>query len=69
MNNGKDLTTAERQKITMLLQEVMSTLDVSMVLRVSSNIRKSAENINKLRLQSKGKDFKNLLPRDEYKLK
>ena len=62
MGKGKDLRTAETQKIT-LLSEGMSTLEIL------NRALKVVENITKLRTQSKGKGFKNLLAQDECKLK
>ena len=48
------------------MKERESTLEISMECWM---IKKTVENITKLRTQSKGKGFKNLLPQDEYKLK
>ena len=70
MGNGKDLTTAKKQKITKLFTEGMSTLEISKELsRDHRMIKKAIKNITKLRTQSKGKRFKNIPPLDEYKLK
>ena len=70
MGKGKDLTTAEKQKITKLFREGMFTLDISKELcRDHWMIKKAAENITNLRTWSKEKLLKNLLSQDEHKLK
>lgn len=62
MCNRKDLTNAEN-KVTMLLNEEMSTLDISKELyRDYWTISSTVENIAKLRTRNKGKGFKNLYP-------
>ena len=43
--------------------------DIKRALQKSWNDKEGFENITKLRTRSKGKGFKNLLPRDERKLK
>ena len=69
MCKRKDLTTAEKQKVRRFLSEGISTLDISNKLWWDHQmIKKVVENISKLRTQSKGKGFKNLLLWDEWKL-
>ena len=60
MGTEKDLTTAEKHSITKLLNEEMSTLEISKELcRDHWTIKKAVENITKLRTWRKGKGFKN----------
>ena len=70
MGKGKDLTTSEKQKITKLLIEGMSSLEISKELcRDHQTIKTAVENITKLKTWTKEKGFKNLLPQDECKQK
>lgn len=72
MGNGKDLINAEKQKISKLLNERISTLEISMGLCSRANWmikRNSAENITKVRTRNKGKGSKNFSPWKEWKLK
>ena len=70
MSETKELTIVEKQKIAKLFSEGMSTLEISKKLCWDNwMIKKAAENITELWIQSKGKGFKNLPPRDERKLK
>ena len=70
MGKGKDLTTAEKQKITKLFSERMSTYDISKELwRDHQMIKNGVANITKLRTQSKRKGFQDLFTKDEHKIK
>ena len=70
MSKGKVLTTAEKQKITNLLNEGMFSLKISKKLsRDHQMIETFVENITKLRTQNKQKGFKNLLLQNKPKLK
>ena len=54
MSKGKDLTTAEKQKVTKLLSEGQSTFEISKeFFRDHQTIKKTVENMTKLRTQSK----------------
>ena len=56
MRKEKDLTTAEKQKITKLLTEGMFSLDISKELRKDhQTIKKTVEYITKLETPSKEK--------------
>ena len=58
MGKGKDRITAEKHKIAKVLSEGMSILKISNELcRDHQTIKKTVENIIKLRTQSKGKGF------------
>ena len=64
----KDLTTAEKRENEKLLNERTSIQEISKDLcRDHQTIKKTVENIIKLRSRGKGKSFKNLLSRDGYK--
>ena len=70
MGKWNDLATAEKPKITMLLIEEMSTLKISKELcRDYRTIKKAVEIITKLRILSKERVFKKMLPSDKQKLK
>ena len=57
MGKGKDLIIAEKQKITKLLNEWMFTLKISKeIYRDHWTIKKTVENIVKLRTWRKGKE-------------
>ena len=70
MGKGKDITQAEKQHITQLLGEKVTTLAISKQLgRDHRTIKKCIQDITKKRSRTTGNGFKNLSARDKRQLK
>ena len=70
MGRKKDLSATEKKEIVQLLARGKTTLEISKILRRDHRTVKNAmEDVNKKRVRSKGKGFKNISDRDNRKLK